>query len=107
MTDYRKLGTTIPLLSRYHLQIDQIATIQTGDRFVRLEYQGEVRGFQSFFSTINGLLSNPQVNADVSLKLSLDFPETISPESSELSAIKQALHRNPVSRVNLNLKVKY
>ena len=58
LLDYRKLGTAIPLLSRFSLRIDQTATIQAGnDQFVRLEYQGQVRGFQSFFNTINGLLN--------------------------------------------------
>ena len=57
LLDYRKLGTTIPLLNRFSPKIDQTATIQAGnDQFVRLEYQGQVRGFQSFFNTINGLL---------------------------------------------------
>jgi hypothetical protein len=51
LLDYRKLGTAIPLLSRFSLRIDQTATIQTGDdQFVRLEYQRQVRGFQSFFN---------------------------------------------------------
>ncbi|MEG3989498.1 hypothetical protein QUA13_20480 [Microcoleus sp. S28C3] len=50
--DYRKLGTAIALLLRWQPQIDQTATIQTGDQFVRLEYQGQMREFQSFFLTI-------------------------------------------------------
>jgi hypothetical protein len=59
VVDYRKMGTTLPLLVRYDLEIEQFITIQTGQQFVRLEYQGDVRGFQSFFSTINGLLNQP------------------------------------------------
>jgi hypothetical protein len=58
--DYRKLGTAIALLQRWQPQIDQTATIQTGDQFVRLEYQGALRGFQSFFSTLNSLLNSPR-----------------------------------------------
>jgi hypothetical protein len=69
--DYRKLGTEIALLQRWQPQIDQTASIQTGDQFVRLEYQGHSRGFQSFFSTINSLLNSPDAPADVSLKITL------------------------------------
>ena len=107
--DYRKLGTTIPLLSRFPVSIKQTAMLQTGeDQFVRLEYQGQVKGFQSFFSTINGLLNNPATKADVNLKLIIDFADKpIAPESSELNGIKQALGRNPVERINLSVRVKY
>jgi hypothetical protein len=96
LTDYRKLGTTIPLLNRFGIQIDQTVSIQTGDQFVRLEYQGSVKGFQSFFTTINGLLNNQDAQADVNLKLSIEFKPSIQPQGSELSAIKQALARNPI-----------
>ena len=61
--DYRKLGTAIALLQRWQPQIDQTASIQIGDKFVRLEYQGHIRGFQSFFSTINSLLNSPDAQA--------------------------------------------
>ncbi len=40
--DYRKLGTALPLLLRFPMQIDQTATIQAGEQFVRLEYQGSM-----------------------------------------------------------------
>lgn len=46
--DYRKLGTAISLLSRFKLQIDQRATIQVGDQFVRVEYQGQSKDFNRF-----------------------------------------------------------
>lgn len=108
LLDYRKLGTAIPLLSRFSLRIDQTATIQTGnDQFVRLEYQGQVRGFQSFFNTINALLNNPETKGDVNLKLIIDFEPGISPQSKELNDIHQALQRNPAERISLNAKVKY
>ena len=107
LLDYRKLGTTIPLLNRFSPKIDQTATIQTGnDQFVRLEYQGQVRGFQSFFNTINGLLNSPEAQADVNLKLIIDFKPEISPHSKELNDIHQALKRNPPDRIALNAKVK-
>ena len=107
LLDYRKLGTTIPLLNRFSPKIDQTATIQAGnDQFVRLEYQGQVRGFQSFFNTINGLLNSPEAQADVNLKLIVDFESGISPQSKELNDIHQALQRNPAERISLNAKVK-
>ena len=107
LLDYRKLGTAIALLNRFSPKIDQTATIQAGnDQFVRLEYQGQVRGFQSFFNTINGLLNSPEAQADVNLKLIFDFEPSISPHSKELNDIHQALKRNPAERISLNAKVK-
>jgi hypothetical protein len=104
--DYRKLGTALPLLGRFPLQIDQRVMIQTGD-FARLEYQGSVRGFQSFFSTINTLLNAPNVQADVNLKLTFEFDNNVTPGGSEINTIKQALLRNPVERLYLSVKVTY
>ncbi|MFP4124753.1 ATP-binding protein [Coleofasciculus sp.] len=104
--DYRKLGTALPLLSRFPLQIDQNVTIQTGD-FVRFEYQGAVRGFQSFFSTLNTLLNTANVQADVHLKLMVEFDNVVTLGGSELNTIKQALLRNPVERLYLRVKVTY
>lgn len=104
--DYRKLGTALPLLSRSPLQIDQNVTIQTGD-FIRFEYQGAVRGFQSFFSTLNTLLNTPNVQADVNLKLTFEFDSAVSPGGTEINTIKQALLRNPVERLYLSARVMY
>jgi len=105
--DYRKLGTAIALLQRWSPQIDQTATIQTGDQFVRLEYQGALRGFQSFFSTINTLLNSPDAQADVSLKITLEFKLALPANASDISSIKQTLERNPVERLNLRARVIY
>jgi hypothetical protein len=104
--DYRKLGTALPLLGRFPLQIDQRVMIQTGD-FTRFEYQGSVRGFQSFFSTINTLLNAPNVQADVNLKLTFEFDNAVPPGGSEITMIRQALNRNPVERLSLSAKVSY
>jgi hypothetical protein len=104
--DYRKLGTALPLLSRSPLQIDQNVTIQTGD-FIRFEYQGAVRGFQSFFSTLNTLLNTANVQADVNLKLTFEFDNAVSPGGTEINTIKQALLRNPVERLYLSARVMY
>jgi hypothetical protein len=107
--DYRKLGTTIPLLSRFPVTIEQTSMLQTvDDQFVKLEYQGQVKGFQSFFGTINGLLNNPATQANVNLKLIIDFGDRpIASEGSDLSDIQQALNRNPVERISLSAEVKY
>lgn len=107
VVDYRKIGTALPLLSRFDISIDQTVTIQAADQFVRLEYQGKVRGFQSFFTTISGLLNTPNAQADVNLKVTIEFPTPITPGGHELNAIKQALTRNPVERVSLSAKVTY
>ncbi|WP_204106067.1 MULTISPECIES: DUF499 domain-containing protein [Spirulina sp. CCY15215] len=105
--DYRKLGTAISLLERFKPQIDQTTTIQTGEQFVRLLYQGDRRGFQGFFSTLNGLLSQPKVEGDVSLSLTFEFESAIAPNGTEFKAIQGSLFRNPVDRLSLTAMVKY
>ncbi len=105
--DYRKLTTALPLLVKFPIQIDQTVTIQTGDQFVRLVYQGPSRGFQSFLTPTNALLGSPDVRADVMLKLVVEFPSSVEPQGQEIAAIAQALSRNPVDRVNLTARVAY
>ncbi|MGV0028412.1 ATP-binding protein [Phormidesmis priestleyi] len=105
--DYRKLTTAFALLMRYPMRIDQLVTIQTGDQFVRLEYQGNVKGFQSFASPTNTLLGAADVRADVSLKITFEFAAPIEPQGLEMKAIEQALGRNPVDRLHLTAKVVY
>lgn len=105
--DYRKLMTAFPMLIKLPLQIDQTATITVNEQFIRLEYQGPVKGFQSFQGAVNTLLSSPDVKADVSLKLVFEFSSPVQPNGSEISNIKQALNRNPVDRLNLTAKVMY
>ncbi len=107
VVDYRKLGTTLPLLARFPMQIDQTVTIQTGDQFVRLESQGSTRSFQSFFTPTNALLNTQDVQANVAMKLIFEFASPIQPGGVEIKAISQALSRNPVERVNLTAKVTY
>lgn len=107
LMDYRKLGVALGILSRFGLQIDQTVTVQTGGQFLRLEYQGEYRGFQGFFSTLNNLLNQPDARAEVNLKLIFEFDSAILPTGSELGAIKQGLNRNPVERLDLRAKVVY
>jgi hypothetical protein len=104
--DYRKLMTVFPLI-KLPLQIDQTATITVNEQFIRLEYQGPVKGFQSFQGAVNTLLSSPDVKADVSLKLVFEFSSPVQPNGAEISNIKQALNRNPVDRLNLTAKVTY
>lgn len=105
--DYCKLGTTLPLLARFPMQIDQTVTIQSGDQFVRLEYQGPIRGFQSFFTPTNALLNTQDVQANVVMKLIFEFNPFVQPGGTETSAITQTLNRNPVERLNLTVKVTY
>lgn len=107
VVDYRKLGTTLPLLARFPMQIDSSVTIQTGDQFVRLEYQGSMRGFQSFFTPTNALLNTQDVQANVAMKLIFEFASPVQSGGAEINAIAQALSRNPVERVNLTVKVTY
>jgi hypothetical protein len=75
--DYRKLMTALVLFGKLPLQIDQTATINAGEQFVRLEDQGALKGFQSFQTTLNALLNTPDVKADVSLKLEFKFSSPI------------------------------
>lgn len=105
--DYRKLMTAFPMLIKLPLQIDQTATITLNEQFIRLEYQGPVKGFQSFQGAVNTLLSSPDVKADVSLKLVFEFSSPVQPNGAEISNIKQALNRNPVDRLSLTAKVTY
>ena len=105
--DYRKLMTALPLLMKFPIEIDQLATIRAGEQFVRLEYQGAVKGFQSFQAAINALLNSQDVQADVMLKIEIKFSAPVQPEGSEISNIKNALNRNPVDRLNLAVKVVY
>ncbi|BAY49792.1 AAA family ATPase [Scytonema sp. HK-05] len=105
--DYRKLMTAFPMLIKLPFQIDQTATITVGEQFIRLEYQGPYKGFQSFQRPVDTLLSSPDVKADVSLKLVFEFSSPVQPNGAEISNIKQALNRNPVDRLNLTAKVTY
>ncbi|MHC5855124.1 ATP-binding protein [Nostoc sp.] len=105
--DYRKLMTAFPMLIKLPLQIDQTATITVNEQFIRLEYQGPVKGFQSFQGAVNTLLSSLDVKADVSLKLVFEFSSPVQPNGAEISTIKGALNRNPVERLNLMAKVTY
>jgi hypothetical protein len=105
--DYRKMGTTLPLLTRYPFEIEQYVTIQTGQQYVRLEYQGDRQGFQSFFNTLNGLLNRPETQANLTLKIMFSFDPPIAAEGSEMKGLEQALNRNPVERMNLHARVEY
>jgi hypothetical protein len=107
VVDYRKMGTTLPLLTRYPFDVEQVVTLQTGSQFVRLEYQGDVRGFQSFFSTINGLLNQSETQAHLMLKIVFRFDPPVAADGQEMQGLQQALNRNPVERMNLRVRVEY
>jgi hypothetical protein len=105
--DYRKITTAFPLLGKFNFEIDQKVTIQIDDQFVRLDYQGALRGFQGFLNPVNALLGNDQARANVSLKLTFRFDPAIAPEGNEFTMLQQALNRNPVERLSLTAKVIY
>lgn len=105
--DYRKLFTAIPLVSKFPLYINHIATISLQEQFVRLEYQGPEKGFKAFQGALNNLLHNPQVKADLLLKLEFKFSSPIIVEGVEIGDIKKALERNPVDNLNLVAKFSY
>lgn len=102
--DYRKLGTSLSLLNRpqlWSINVDQTVTIQAEGQFIRLEYQGDTRGFQSFFNTLNSLLNSPSTQANINLNLTIDFLQPVTPQGSEINMIFESLKRNPVERLNL------
>jgi Protein of unknown function (DUF499) len=105
--DYRKIGTALPLLTRFSVQVEQLVTLQTGEQFVRLEYQGNIKGFQSFFSPINTLLNTSETQANVMLKLIFEFSHPLEPKGVEIAAIQQVLGRNPVERMVAQFRVTY
>jgi hypothetical protein len=105
--DYRKITTAFPLLGKFNFEIDQKATIQIDEQFVRLDYQGSLRGFQSFLTPVNALLGNDKARANVSLKLTFRFDPAIAPKGSEFTMLQQALNRNPVERLSLTARVNY
>jgi hypothetical protein len=102
--DYRKIGTSLSLLNRpnlWSISIDQTVTIQAQEQFIRLEYQGDTKGFSSFFNTINSLLNSPSAQANISLGLTFNFPLPVHPEGTELKFILDSLQRTPVDRLHL------
>ena len=105
--DYRRLSTAISLLMRFPMTIDQSVTIQTGEQFVRLEYQGNVKGFGSFQNPTTALLGSPDVKAETSLRITFAFSDPVLPEGVEMKAIEQALGKNPVDRLHLTVQVLY
>jgi len=105
--DYRKLCTAIPLLQRFQPQIDQCVRIQTGQQFLSLVYQGDLRGFQTFTTPLNGLLNHPEAQGSTILKVRFIFEKAISTTGSPLSEIQGALQRNPVERLDLLVRVGY
>jgi hypothetical protein len=86
------------------MEIEQLVTVQTGEQFARVEYQGPMRGFQSFFTPTNALLNTPDAQAMVFMRLVFKFEAPVLPEGVEIRAIAQALKRNPVERLNLTVR---
>ena len=107
--DYRKLGTTIPLLNSLskNITIDQSLSIRAAGQFLRLEYEGDIRGFQACFSTANSFLNQKDIEVELSLSVHLSFDPAIEPSSNHLQKIQQNLTRNPVERLSLWVQVGY
>ena len=105
--DYRKITTSFPVLGKLTFEIDQKARIQMDKQFVRLDYQGGLRGFQGFLNPVNSLLNTEGVSANVSLKLTFTFNPAIATDGNELVILQQALLRNPVDRLSLTARVSY
>jgi hypothetical protein len=101
--DYRKIGTAIALMSRFskNMMIDQNVTIQAPGQFLRFEYQGDLRGFQTCFTPASTFLNQDNVQANVSLTITLRFDPAIEANGSEINQIRTILTRNPVDRLGL------
>lgn len=105
--DYRKLSTTLNLLSRFNFTIKQKVTIQLPEQFMQFEYKGPEKGFKTFLGPINSMLQVSDIRADVELSLIFEFVPEISPQGAEWKDLKQALGRNPVEKLNLAVEVSY
>lgn len=107
--DYRKLGTTIPLLNSLsqNITIEQTLSIRAAGQFLRLEYEGDIRGFQACFSTANTFLNQKETEVELSLSVDLSFDPAIEPGSNPLLKLQQNLTRNPVERLSLRVQVGY
>jgi hypothetical protein len=113
--NYRKLGTALTLLARYQFEVKQSVRLQTGSNFVELTSEGDVRGFQSFSSALNGFLNQPETQAEAALTLHFSFEPPIStqparngsPIAPEIESLQQILNRNPVDRLQLSVNVEY
>jgi len=104
--DYRKILTSSALLNRYSVTVDQTVTATSASgQFLRLEYQGDFRGFQPFSNAVNALLNTPDTQANVKLTLKFEFKQGLPPQ--ELPTLKQIFERNPVDKVYLNTNVNY
>lgn len=107
LMDYRKLGTAIALLAKYQPQLEQSLTLQLNEQYTRLEYQGDLRGFQSFSAPLNMFLTSPEVQGNAFLKIRVEFQQPIPATGGMLEEIKGALTRNPVDRLGLIVRVGY
>ena len=108
IVDYRRLTTALPLLMRLPIEIDQLVTIQSSNnRFMRLEYQGDIKGFQTLSNSVNTFFADPDMRAEVSLKVRVNFATPVLPAGTEMQSIEQTLGRNPIERGHLAVTVVY
>ncbi len=105
--DYRRLGTAIALLARFKPQIDQNVTLTSNGQYTKLEFQGDIRGFQAFSSPLASLFNASGVQGNAILKIRIVFDKPIPPSGGILGEIQNALSNNPVDRLRLTLEVGY
>ncbi|WP_072619184.1 ATP-binding protein [Spirulina major] len=105
--DYLRLMTAASLLARLKPDIDQLVTVQAGGQFLRLEYQGDQRGFSTTANVVKNFLNQKNSTGTVRLSYRFEFDTPIEPAGNEISQIEQGLTRNPVDRLILAVVVEY
>jgi hypothetical protein len=108
LEDYKRLMTAASLLARLKPHIEQIVTVQSGaGQFLRLEYQGDQRGFSTTANMVKTFLMQPGANGTAVLSYQFEFDPPIAIASPEMTQIEQSLTRNPVDRLILAVAVGY
>jgi hypothetical protein len=105
--DYRRLGTAIALLAKFKPQIDQNVTLSSNGQYTKLEFQGDIRGFQAFSSPLAALFNATGVQGNATLTIRIVFEQPIPATGGILGEIQNALGNNPVDRLRLTLEVGY
>lgn len=105
--DYRKMLTALNYFNQLPLEINQSVAIELGEQFVELNYQGTLRGFQSFSNPIGSWLAQPGARADVRIELKIAFAEPVAIDGAPMRDLHKALTTNPVERLSLTIDVVY
>jgi hypothetical protein len=108
LEDYKRLMTAASLLARFKPYIEQTVTVQSGSgQFLRLEYQGDQRGFSTTANVVKQFLMQPGANGSAVLSYRFDFDPPVAIASPAIIQIEQGLTRNPVDRLILSVTVEY